>query len=102
MLLLGCRDLKGDSGSATPSSPFVEVDLGDPINNLGLSKASAQPNGANPNFGEVIRLKVQIPQDPLFAQTMTLRVKDSKFGGRLQVGYQRSYNNHRLFCMGSV
>ena len=82
VLLLGCRDLKGDGGGK-PDNPFIEFDLGDPTNNLGKSKASAKPSGDNPNYGEVIKLKARIPQDPRFAPTISVRVKENKGGETL-------------------
>jgi hypothetical protein len=78
VLLLGCRDLRGHN-QPTPNAPNVRIDLGDPTN-VRDSKSSAQPNGCNPNFGEVLKLKARIPQDPLFAPTLSVQVIDS--GGR--------------------
>ena len=83
VLILGCRDL---SGSA--KAPFVEVDIGDPANK-GVkvsSKPSKLPEAANPNFGEVLKLNIRLPEDPLFMPTVSVRVKDKTRSGEERIG----------------
>ena len=83
VLVLGCRDLSGDA-----KSPFVEVDIGDPANK-GMkvqSKPSRLPDTANPNFGEVLKLNIRLPEDPLFVPTVSVRVKDRTRSGDEIIG----------------
>ena len=45
------------------------------------TKASKRPSGQNPNFLERIVLKLQLPEDALFAPRLTLTARDTRLGG---------------------
>merc|ERR1712228_514839 len=48
------------------------------------TKKSNLPSNTNPNFLQVVKLKVALPHNPLYAPSLRLTVKDALFGGMVK------------------
>ena len=78
-----------------PRRPFVEVCPGSSQRRRGIggvaagsrsvhtrrTSASNTPSAQNPTYLEVLTMRLELPTNRLFLPTMTVRVKDSLFGG---------------------
>ena len=78
-----------------PRRPFVEVCPGLSTRRRGIggvaagsrsvhtrrTSASNQPSAQNPTYLEVLTMRLELPTNRLFLPTLTVRVKDSLFGG---------------------
>eukprot|EP00743_Colponemidia_sp_Colp-15_P011268 GILK01012542.1.p1 GENE.GILK01012542.1~~GILK01012542.1.p1 ORF type:complete len:1447 (-),score=299.86 GILK01012542.1:238-4578(-) len=82
ILLLGLRDLASYQLTAV-QKPFVEFDLGDrrSISKVLRTAAVNRPSGKNPNFADVYRVKVQIPEREIFAPKLNVTVFDYRLAG---------------------
>ena len=56
-------------------SPYLELDMGDAASRS-ESKESSTPSANDPNFLETYTMQMHIPQDELYAPTITMRVRD--------------------------
>jgi len=83
---LGLRSLQ----SILPiSKAFVEFYL--PNGKKYITNASRLPDSNNPNMLQVLKLPVDIPEDAMFAPSLDIIVKDSKFGGVLKTTIGSTY-----------
>lgn len=82
--VLGCRALKPLS-FVHPGSPYVEVSFFS-TDATGAEKTATSksntPNVTAPNFCEVIKKRVAVPEDALYGPVLELAVRDPRFGGR--------------------
>ena len=80
--VLGCRALK-PLAFEWPGSPYVEVSFFS-TNASGAEKTatskSNMPLVTNPNFCEVIKKRIAVPEDALYAPVLELAVRDPRFG----------------------
>ena len=82
MLVLGCRGLK-PYNFIDPVCPWVEVMLNQGDSQVGIKKTRNQndPSGTDPNYQEIIKISTSIPEDPMYAPALSVRVFDSRFRG---------------------
>ena len=82
--VLGCRSLKPLS-FVPPGSPYVEVSFfstdATGAEKTATSKSNA-PLATAPNFCEVIKKRIAVPEDALYAPVLELAVRDPRFGSR--------------------
>eukprot|EP01043_Picozoa_sp_COSAG02_P039967 COSAG02_NODE_3196_length_7187_cov_19.099746_5_plen_611_part_00 len=82
--ILGCRSLKPLS-FVPPGSPYVEISFFS-TDATGAEKTatskSRTPTVTAPNFCEVIKKRMAIPEDALYCPVLELAVRDPRFGGK--------------------
>mmetsp|Transcript_5390 Transcript_5390/g.11976 ORF Transcript_5390/g.11976 Transcript_5390/m.11976 type:complete len:1776 (-) Transcript_5390:2182-7509(-) len=79
IVVLGARNLE----------PYKALPISNPVTEFHLGDASKRRNvhhtkkgkGPNPNFGELIEIKFNLPDDLVFMPRLHLTVTDSRFGG---------------------
>ena len=83
LILLGLRDLAPFNFQAI-QNPFLEIEClsADNTKEVYRTKAVKKPSPSNPNFLEHVKsMAVQLPDNPIFALPLFLRVFDTRLGG---------------------
>eukprot|EP00741_Cyanophora_paradoxa_P022431 tig00021489_g21657.t1 len=83
ILALGCRSLQ-TSSLLPPQEPYIEFDAGErdrATEKVKQTRPSNLPTAKSPNYLEVIRVPVDVPQDPIFAPSISFRVYDRQLAG---------------------
>eukprot|EP01043_Picozoa_sp_COSAG02_P033074 COSAG02_NODE_2240_length_9405_cov_26.713948_4_plen_546_part_00 len=82
--VLGCRSLKPLS-FVPPGSPYVEISFFS-TDATGAEKTATSksntPTVIAPNFCEVIKKRIAVPEDALYGPVLELAVRDPRFGGK--------------------
>ncbi|MES1910298.1 MAG: hypothetical protein MHM6MM_002918, partial [Cercozoa sp. M6MM] len=85
MAMVGLRDI---TGRTLVRKPYVELVSEDNTRNqsqeLLRTRASNTPSRRDPNFLQLFKLPLRVPDDPLFAPTLQFAAKDSLFGGMVK------------------
>jgi hypothetical protein len=79
---LGCRSLSS-YGFRPINNSLVEMDCVDAEakTHLVKSRNSSQPTGSDPNFCQILKMKLALPRDANFAPVLTVRTIDHRFYG---------------------
>jgi len=79
---LGCRSLSS-YGFRAISNSLVEMDCVDAEakTHTVMSRNSSQPSGSDPNFCQILKMKLAIPCDANFAPVLTVRAVDHRLFG---------------------
>eukprot|EP01083_Nonionella_stella_P233022 821433_1 len=82
-ITLGLRDIQSIFGC---HKPYVEFEMNGTVYK---TEKSNRPDGKNPNFCQILKFEVMLPQKHIFLPNLNLTVKDSLFGGLIKrkLGY---------------
>ena len=80
---LGLRDIQSTFGC---NKPFVQFEMN---GSLYKTEKSNQPSSRNPNFCQILKFEVRLPDKDIFLPNLNLTIKDSLFGGLIKrkLGY---------------
>eukprot|EP00485_Elphidium_margaritaceum_P001758 CAMPEP_0202694498 /NCGR_PEP_ID=MMETSP1385-20130828/8345_1 /ASSEMBLY_ACC=CAM_ASM_000861 /TAXON_ID=933848 /ORGANISM="Elphidium margaritaceum" /LENGTH=1708 /DNA_ID=CAMNT_0049350357 /DNA_START=54 /DNA_END=5180 /DNA_ORIENTATION=+ len=80
---LGLRDIQSTFGC---HKPYVQFEL---VGNKYETSKSNQPDSKNPNFCQILKFEVRLPEKDIFLPNLNLKVYDALFGGLIKrvLGY---------------
>ena len=79
MITLGLRDIQSTIGV---NKPFIEFECN---GTMYLTEKSNNPSSRNPNFCQILKLEVSLPQQSIFLPNLNLTIKDSVRFSFLQI-----------------
>jgi len=75
---LGLREIQSTFGCF---NPFIEFEMNGTIYE---TEKSNRPNSRNPNFCQILKFEVKLPNKDIFLPNLNLTIKDSLFGGLIK------------------
>ncbi len=78
IITLGLRDIQSTFGC---HKPFIEFEAN---GTMYSTEKSNQPDSRNPNFCQILKLEVNLPEKNIFLPNLNLTIKDALFGGLIK------------------